>query len=277
MTSPWKTEVGKLAHPDEMSYQDAERLLAHLLARAAIARKPTPGRVITGRRPLLTSLVCVGAACLIGGWLFHLTGVIGRHNSAAGSGAHRAITRGDRHTSAPSAGRRTSSVTSPGGQTDQATTSPASLGIAQPPIGQDPFLTGGKKVPLRKASAAVGYTIVQPHAPRANPSIVSEVWVKAKEAVLDYRATGVQLTESPKQQGAPATTTAIRRHFAAQAAASGETPSAVQTIDGVPALVLSTQGNGATINLFLRGLTLVITGPAGMSTTDLAEVANTLS
>ena len=96
------------------------------------------------------------------------------------------------------------------------------------------------------------------------------------EVVLDYKSTGVRVFERPDQTGAPTTATAQRSAFQDQASAWGFPASSVQTIDGVPALVL-TQGHGTTINMFLNGLTLTVEGPAAMSSDALVAIANTLS
>ncbi len=81
----------------------------------------------------------------------------------------------------------------------------------------------------------------------------------------------------PEQAGAPTTLSAAQSDFAAQAAAFGLPASSVQTIDDAPAIVLPSQGSGATINMFLNGLVFVITGPASMSSGDLVAIADTLS
>ena len=255
-----KTDIGQASLPDLMSTEDASQLWEHLTRRSRTGRphRRGPMFVVIAATVLLVPLGTALALHRGGG------------SSSATPNTHGAQPRIP-PSEVPSAPHR--------GVFD---------GIPMSAVGTNPFGPGGKSVSLEAAQSQVAFTIVQPDSAAASPSLLSIVWLGpagnvegplsagGKAVVLDYEASDIRIIESPAPPNLGSDAQA-EQAFAQDAATLHAPSGAVQTIAGGPALVLPSQGQGTTIDMYLHGVTIMVLGSPTITTSSLVATAQTLS
>ncbi len=171
-----------------------------------------------------------------------------------------------------------------GGQSSPETrpaTGPSSqvLGYEAPPIGTDPFVTGGRRIAPERASAVAGFAVPTPDAPLANPQNLSVVWYSPVpngsgsrgEIVLDYVATQIRIEIVPANRILRADP---RAAFQAMTDEAHMAPGAM-TNNGDPALVSGgSPSQPGFAQVVHNGLNVAVMGHR--STDELLSIARTL-
>jgi len=152
-------------------------------------------------------------------------------------------------------------------------------GILPPPIGSNPFASGGRRVTLGRASRLLGFQVPTPNTPLANPGNLTSIWFSPVgngsgtrgEVMLDYVSTQIRISVEPANRilGSDA-----RGAFAKEAKEVHMSPG-VLTIDGAPGLAdVGGPGNPGFAEIVRGGLDIAVMGHR--SAADLIAIARSL-
>ncbi len=235
---------------DELSYQSARAMYEQLSERAARVTA-RPGRRSLSRTVILLGACGIVAACAVG------ILILGRGGT-------------------PPARTASQERVSP----DQKVVSPYQ-GIVPAPVGSDPFGSAGREIALSDAASLAGFAVPVPHNQYANSKNLTHVWFGSStsegggvtnEVVLDFVDPGLRVTLSRE---ADAFANDAAGAFAREATTLGLPASSVQTVDGVPALVVpASNGQTGFVDFNIQGTHVAVIGPRPIA--DLLAVANSM-